>query len=44
MARPDVIRKSRAAGCRYYVRKPYDPDALLLLIQQAISESTGAAW
>jgi CheY-like chemotaxis protein len=38
MARPDVIRKSRAAGCRYYVRKPYDPNALLLLIQQAIQE------
>lgn len=44
MARPDVIRKSRAAGCRYYVRKPYDPDALLLLIQQALSESSGATW
>ena len=39
MARPDVIRRSRAAGCRYYVRKPYDPNALLLLIQQAIRES-----
>ena len=38
MARPDVIRRSRAAGCRYYVRKPYDPNALLLLIQQAIHE------
>jgi two-component system alkaline phosphatase synthesis response regulator PhoP len=38
MARPDVIRKSRAAGCRYYVRKPYDPNALLLLIQQALRE------
>lgn len=39
MARPDVIRRSRAAGCRYYVRKPYDPNALLLLIQQALRES-----
>jgi hypothetical protein len=49
MARPDVIRRSRAAGCRYYVRKPYDPNALLLLIQQALNETHGlpdqdAAW
>jgi CheY-like chemotaxis protein len=44
MARPDVIRKSRAAGCRYYVRKPYDPNALLLLIQQAIGESEESLW
>src|SRR3990170_1721959 len=27
MERPDVIRRSRAAGCQYYVRKPYDPNA-----------------
>lgn len=39
MSRPDIIRRARAAGCRYYVRKPYDPNALLLLIQQAIRES-----
>ena len=36
---PDVIRRSRAAGCLYYVRKPYDPNALLTLIEQAIEES-----
>jgi CheY-like chemotaxis protein len=39
MERPDIIRRSRAAGCQYYVRKPYDPNALLLLIQNAIQES-----
>jgi DNA-binding response OmpR family regulator len=44
MARPDVIRRSRAAGCRYYVRKPYDPNALLLLIQQALRECEDAEW
>jgi CheY-like chemotaxis protein len=36
---PDVIRRSRAAGCHYYLRKPYDPNALLTLIQQAIDEA-----
>ena len=39
MARPDIIRRSRAAGCFYFVRKPYDPNALLVLIHQAIKES-----
>jgi len=39
MERPDIIRRSRAAGCSYYVRKPYDPNALLILIEQAIQES-----
>ncbi|MGD9720888.1 MAG: response regulator [Pirellulales bacterium] len=38
----DVIRRSRAAGCHYYVRKPYDPNALLALIQRAIDEARGA--
>jgi len=39
MERPDIIRRSRAAGCSYYVRKPYDPNALLILIEQAIREA-----
>lgn len=39
MERPDIIRRSRAAGCQYYVRKPYDPNALLILVEQAIDES-----
>lgn len=37
--RPDIVRRSRAAGCQYYVRKPYDPNALLTLIRQAIDEA-----
>jgi CheY-like chemotaxis protein len=37
--RPDVIRRSRAAGCHYYVRKPYDPNALLTLIRRAIDDT-----
>lgn len=36
MERPDIIRRSRAAGCQYYVRKPYDPNALLLLIEHSL--------
>ncbi len=39
LEQPDIIRRSRAAGCHYYVRKPYDPNALLILIQQAIDEA-----
>ena len=41
MERPDIIRRSRAAGCHFYVRKPYDPNALLTLIRRAIDESRG---
>jgi len=39
MEKPDIIRRSRAAGCQFYVRKPYDPNALLILIRQALSEA-----
>ncbi len=39
MERPDIIRCCRAAGCYYFVRKPYDPNALLVLIEQAIGEA-----
>jgi CheY-like chemotaxis protein len=39
LERPDIIRRSRAAGCHYFVHKPYDPNALLTLIQQAINEA-----
>jgi len=42
LGQPDVPRRSRAAGCRYFVRKPFDPNALLILIRQAIRET--AAW
>lgn len=39
MERPDIIRSCRAAGCRYYVRKPYDPNALLVLAENALGHS-----
>lgn len=39
MEKPDILRQCRAAGCHYFIRKPYDPNALLILIHQAIRES-----
>ncbi len=41
MERPDIIRRSRAVGCQYFVRKPYDPNALLILMEKAMDESQG---
>ena len=41
MERPDILRRCRAAGCLYFIRKPYDPNALLILIRQAIREASG---
>lgn len=38
MERPDIIRRARSAGCHYFVRKPYDPNALLCLVEQALTE------
>ncbi len=35
---PDIVRQCRAAGCRFFVHKPYDPNALLILIHQALGE------
>jgi CheY-like chemotaxis protein len=42
MEKPDIVRQSRAAGCQYFVRKPYDPNALLVLIEQALNEANPA--
>jgi len=41
MERPDVVRRCRAAGCHYYLRKPYDPNVLLVLIRQALVDFRG---
>jgi len=38
METPGILRECRAAGCSYFLRKPYDPNALLTLIRQAIRE------
>ncbi|HEY1065784.1 MAG TPA: response regulator [Pirellulales bacterium] len=42
LAQPDVVRKSRSVGARYFLRKPYDPDVLLVLIQQALVQATSS--
>ena len=44
MEGPDIIRRSRAAGGRYYVRKPYDPNALLVLIEQELNAANDESW
>jgi DNA-binding response OmpR family regulator len=38
MERPNIVRRARAAGCHFFVHKPYDPNALLALIRQALDE------
>ncbi len=32
----DLVRRCRAAGCTYFLRKPYDPNTLLTLIHTAL--------
>ncbi len=39
MEQPDLLRRCRSAGCYYFVSKPYDPNALLTLIHQAIRDA-----
>jgi DNA-binding response OmpR family regulator len=36
---PNIVRDSRAAGCQFYVHKPYDPNVLFALIQQSLSDA-----
>lgn len=38
---PDILRRCRAAGCHFFVRKPYDPNVLLTLIRQALEDTGG---
>lgn len=40
LERPDIVRRARAAGCHYFLHKPYDPSALLILIEHTLSEQT----
>ncbi|MDZ7617277.1 MAG: response regulator [Patescibacteria group bacterium] len=39
MEEPDILRRCRAAGCQFFVRKPYDPNVLLMLIRQSIHDA-----
>ncbi len=36
---PGIVRRCRAAGSHYFLRKPYDPNALLVLIRQAVCDA-----
>lgn len=40
----DVVRRARSAGCTYYLRKPYDPNVLLALIQNALDSAQESDW
>jgi CheY-like chemotaxis protein len=33
---PDVVRRAHAAGGTYYIRKPFDPEVLLEMIEKAL--------
>lgn len=33
---PDVIKRAHAVGGTYYVRKPFDPDVLIDLVEKAL--------
>jgi len=38
LERHDIVRSSRSAGCHFFMRKPYDPNALLVLIERTLEE------
>ena len=40
---PDIIRRSHEAGGIYCLRKPFDPDVLMELIDQALGVPAGMA-
>lgn len=35
----DIVRQARSAGSSFFLHKPFDPTALLLLVNQAIDDS-----
>ena len=44
MESDDIVRRARNAGCAYYLRKPYDPNVLLTLIQNALDSAQDLDW
>lgn len=44
MEHPEVVRRVRSSGGRFYLRKPYDPNALLVLVQNALGEPGNYDW
>jgi len=41
---PDIVRQARSAGGSYYVRKPYDPNVLLTLIEESLRDNSPPDW
>lgn len=39
MGGEEIIRQARSAGSMYFVRKPYDPNALLTLVDDALEKA-----
>ena len=35
----ETIRDARRAGCQFFLSKPYDPNALLLMVNESIAEA-----
>lgn len=35
----DVVRQTRSAGSSFFMRKPFDPSALLIIVNRAIEDS-----
>jgi CheY-like chemotaxis protein len=33
---PDVVRRAHSAGCVYFLRKPFDPEVLIELVDKAL--------
>lgn len=44
MESDDIVRRARNAGSTYYLRKPYDPNVLLALIQNALETAQDVNW
>jgi DNA-binding response OmpR family regulator len=40
---PDAVRRSRQAGCHFFLAKPCDPSVLVVLIRQAIADAVSWA-
>lgn len=38
----DIVRQTRSAGSSFFLRKPFDPSALLIIVNRAIEDSR--AW
>ena len=35
----DIVRQTRSAGSSFFMRKPFDPSALLIIVNRAIEDS-----